>query len=85
MPFSKENCRNNVVYAVCIWGVETFSRMEMGAGTFLQTRIGVAKTFFAEQNGGAKTYLDRKITVFPGGVPVNFGHSLTKNPRENIQ
>ena len=57
----------------------------MGAGTFLQTRIGVVKIFFAEQNGGAKTYLDRKITVFPGGVPVNFDHSLTKNPRENIQ
>ena len=29
-----------------------------------------------EKNGVAKTFLDRKIKVFPGGVQVNFAHSL---------
>ena len=59
-------------------GAETFFKDVNGGGarTFLNTRIG-GPILFMEKNGGAKTFLDRKIKVFPGGVPVNFGHSLT--------
>ena len=28
------------------------------------------------KGGGGRLFLDRKISIFPGGVPVNFGHSL---------
>ena len=45
--------------------------MEMGgAGTFVQNSTG------GQYKMGGGIYLDRKIRVFPGGVPVNFGHSL---------
>ena len=64
-------------WAVWIWGAETFFQDgNGGARTFLQNRIGGANTFFTEQNGGQRLFLDRKITDFPGDVPVNFGHSL---------
>ena len=57
-------------------GQRLFSKMEMGGGQelFYKIRLG-GLDFFHGSKWGAKTFFDRKIMVFPGGLPVNFGHS----------
>ena len=58
-------------------GQRLFSKMEMGGQElFYKVRLGGGLDFFhGSKWGGKRLFLDRKITVFPGGLPVNFGHS----------
>ena len=59
-------------------GRDFFQRWKWGGKNFFtKSDWGGGLDFFHGSKWGAKTFFDRKIMVFPGGLPVNFGHSLT--------
>ena len=59
-------------------GAETFFKdVNGGTRTFFKYSDLGPNTFSWRKMGEQRLFLDRKIKVFPNGVPVNFGHSLT--------
>ena len=59
-------------------GQKLFPRMEMGGKDFFTNLDwGWPIVFFLSQIGGQRVFLDGQITDILGGVPVNFGQSLT--------
>ena len=67
------------VFSGCmdLGGQRLFFKMEMGGQElFYKIGLGGPILFLRSKMGGQRLFLDRKITDFPGDVPVNFGHSL---------